>query len=67
MQFRDNLEIPGGVILDDRSKWRLDWDIALRNTSALTFPGNGIKEEHMVGTTIAKDQFTDTKDIISRK
>ena len=33
----------------------------MQKTSTSTCPRNGIQEEHMVGTTIAKDQFTDTK------
>ena len=33
----------------------------LQKTSTLTCPRNGIQEKHMIRTTIAKDQFTDTK------
>ena len=60
MQFRNNLEIPGG-----NTRRRIKVEVGLGDCSiedkCLNLPGNWIKEEHMDGTMIAKDQFNETK------
>ena len=60
MQFRDNLEIPGG-----NTRQQIKVEVGLGYCSAeeqwLNLHEKWYLKENMVRTTIAKDQFTDTK------
>ena len=60
MQFHDNLEIPGG-----NTRRQIKIEVGLGYCSAEDKCSNLHEKwnqgENMAGTTIAKDQFTDTK------
>ena len=60
MQFHDNLEIPGG-----NTRRQIQVEVGLGYCSiedkCLNLHRKWYLKEDMVGTTIAKDQFTDTK------
>ena len=60
MQFHDNLEIPGG---NTRRQIKVEGGLGYCSIedNYLNLHRKWYLEENMVGTTIAKDQFTDTR------
>ena len=66
MQFQDNLEIPGG---NTRRQIKLEVELGYCSIEdkCLNLHRKWYLKEDMVGTTIAKDQFTDTKGYYIKK
>ena len=60
MQFHDNLEIPGG---NTRRQTKVEVGLGYCSTEdkCLNLHEKWYLKENMVGTTIAKNQFTDTR------
>ena len=61
MQFRDNLEIPGGGNTRRQTKVEVGLGYCSSEDNYLNLHRKWYLKENMVGTTIAKDQFTDTR------
>ena len=66
MQFRDNLEMPGG---NTRRQTKVEVGLGYCSIEdkCLNLHRKWYLKEDMVGTTIAKDQFTDTRWYLLRK